>query len=185
MRSILPFALLVSLVACGGPPAETPAPEAAVTPEAAPPPAPGPVAGAPCAGASLTLEVVSQDAGAGSRFATLGLRNTSTVFCTLQGYPDIQLIGEDGQPRSPFRIEQTSGADPALVTLEPGGQAWFDMRTTAVAGEVPGETEPCPATKAIRFMAGGSNADAALPLNPCNQRASVTALRATAEIPAQ
>lgn len=185
MRSILPFALLVSLVACGGPPAETPAPEATVTPEAAPPPAPTPVAGAPCIGSSLTLELTAQDAGAGNRYATLALRNTSTVSCTLQGYPDIQLIGEDGQPRSPFAINQTTGAEPALVTLEPNGQAWFDLRTTAVAGEVPGETEPCPATKAIRFMAGGSNADTALPLNPCNQRASVTAIRATAEIPAQ
>lgn len=185
MRSILPFAVLVSLAACGGPPAETPAPDATVAAEIAPPPTPAPMAGAPCTGSSLALDLTAQDAGAGNRFATLALRNTSTVSCTLRGYPDIQLIGEHGQARTPFAINPTPGADPALVTLEPNGQAWFDLRTTAVAGEVPGETEPCPATKAIRFMAGGSSAETALPLNPCNQRASVTAIRATAEIPAQ
>lgn len=186
MRLILPLAMLVSLAACGAPPAETPAPEAAITPEAAPTPAPALVAGAPCAGPSLALELVETDAGAGSRYATLALRNTGTVACTLQGYPDLALLSADGQPRSPFRFEQTPGAgDPAPVTLEPNGQAWFDMRTTVIAGEVSGEPEPCPATTAVRVIAGGANIDVPLPLNPCNQRASITPFRATAEIPPQ
>ena len=139
MRSIVPLAMILSLAACGGQPTEAPAPATvAAAPEAAPTPAPA-TAGGACVGTSLALEVTAQDAGAGSRFATLALRNTGPTACTLQGYQDLQLIGADGQPRSPFRFEQKpDGADIAPVTLKPNGQAWFDMRTTAVAGEVPG-----------------------------------------------
>ncbi len=184
MRSIIPLALILSLAACGGEaPVATPAPEVAA--QSAPAPAPEPVAGGACAASSLALSVVSQDAGAGSRFATLAVRNTGATGCTLQSYPDLALIGADGQPRAPFRFEQSSGpGDASPLTLAPGGEVWFDMRTTAVAGEVPGETEPCPEVMAVRLMTGGANVDAPIQLNPCNQRASVTSVRTTLELPA-
>lgn len=184
MRSIAPLAMILSLAACSGQPTEAPAPAAvAAAPEAAPPPEA--VSGAGCAASSLALSVVSQDAGAGSRFATLAVRNTGATGCTPQSYPDLALIGADGQPRAPFRFEQSSGpGDASPLTLEPGGEVWFDMRTTAVAGEVPGETEPCPEVTAVRLMSGGASVDAPIQLNPCNQRASVTSIRTTLELPA-
>ncbi len=135
-----------------------------------------------CGAATLSLEVVAQDAGAGSRFATLAFTNTGTTACVLDGYPDIALLDTAGQPRTPFRIEQTPvTTDLAPVTLSPGVQAWFDLVTTAVAGEVPGEKEPCPATTAVRAIIAGANVDAPIELNPCNQRARVSTIRATAE----
>lgn len=171
----------LALAACGQPSVETP-PTASPAPQEQAPPEASEAAGASCTGASLSLAVTAQDAGAGSRFATLAFTNTGAAVCTLEGYPEIALLGADGQPRSPFRIEQTPATtDVAPVTLPPGGQAWFDLVTTAVAGEVPGETEPCPAATAVRAVIGGAKVDAPIQLNPCNQRARVSTIRATAE----
>ena len=140
-----------------------------------------------CRADVLSLEVTGHDAGAGNRFTTLAFRNDGTTACTLQGYPGLALVGANGQPRAPFRFEQapepyyTPTQTPAVVTLEPGGRAWFDLRTTAVAGEVAGETEPCPAVTAIRAEPPGEAGavQAAVQLNPCNQRARVSPFRPT------
>ena len=138
-----------------------------------------------CQPGALSLEVTGGDAGAGNRYTTLAFRNDGTAACTMEGYPSLVLVGGDGQPRTPFRISQetgpyySDGRAPVVVTLEPGGRAWFELHTTAVAGEVAGETEPCPLVTAVRAGPPGAGpaAQAALELNPCNQRGSVSPLR--------
>lgn len=148
---------------------------------------PGQPADTPCRTSSLSLRVASEEAAAGSRYQTLALTNAGRAACTLTGYPSVSLIGPNGQPRSPLRILQdpgpyygTAGAI-APVRLAPDASAYFDVITTAVAGEVPGETEPCPAVVAVRVAPPGDTATAQVPvqINPCNQRARVTPLRPT------
>jgi hypothetical protein len=184
MRLVASFACALALAACGGdPPSETAAPTAPPAPALPPVATTGPLQPAACGGADLSLAVSAQDAGAGNRIATLAFTNTGAAACTLQGYPDIALLAEDGQPRSPFRFEQSPAAsDISAVMLQPGGQAWFDLATTAVAGEIPGETEPCAPVTAVRASMGGASVDAPIKLNPCNQRARVTPVRATAQL---
>lgn len=181
MRTLAVIGCALGLAACG--PAEQPPAAPVPVPEAPVAAAPAPALVAACTAADLQLAVTGQDAGAGNRYTTLALTNTGAAPCTLQGYPEIALLGVDGQPRAPFRFEPSPvSADISPVTLQPGGQAWFDLHTTAVAGEIPGETEPCPAVTTVRAVIGGANVETPLELTPCNQRARVTPVRGTAEL---
>lgn len=169
--------VLVPVPPVDGPAPTTPPAEATTTA----------IAEAPCAASSLSLSLASEEGAAGSRFDVLAFTNSGTTACTLSGYPAVSLMAPNGQPRSPFRILQDPGpyyGDAAAiqaVRLAPGGSAYFDLVTTAVAGEVPGETEPCPAVVAVRVSppGGSGSAQAAVQLNPCNQRARVTPFRPT------
>lgn len=165
-----------------------PEPPAATTPAVADAPAaPAATGEQPCAGPALSLHVVSADAAAGSRFNVLAFTNEGTSACILNGYPGVTMIGTNGQARAPFRIIQDPGlyygesASIEPVRLQPSGSAYFDLVTTAVAGEVPGETEPCPAVVAVRASPPGDSGSVQTPLalNPCNQRARVTPFRPT------
>jgi hypothetical protein len=154
---------------------------------ATPPAVEAVAADAPCRTSSLSLRVASEEAAAGSRYHVLAFTNAGTAACTLNGYPGVSLIGQTGQPRSPFRMIQDSGpyhgSSGAIVPvrLAPGASAYFDVITTAVAGEVAGEAEPCPAVVAVRVSLPGDATTAQVPaqLNPCNQRARVTPFRPT------
>ena len=149
-----------------------------------------PVAADACRAPALSLRAVSADAGAGSRFNVLAFTNEGTAACTLSGYPGISLIGANGRAREGFRVVQEPGpyygeaAAIAPVRLEPDASAYFDLVSTAVAGEVPGETEPCPAVVAVRVSPPGDagSVQAPLELNPCNQRVRVTPFRPTEDI---
>lgn len=143
----------------------------------------------PCRAPALSLRAVSEEGAAGSRYNVLSFTNEGTAACTLNGYPGVSLIGANAQARSPFRILQDPGPyygeasaiEP--VRLEPDQSAYFDLVTTVVSGEVPGETEPCPAVVAVRVSPPGDTGSAQTPLalNPCNQRARVTPFRPTAD----
>lgn len=146
-------------------------------------------AGEPCRSASLSLAAVSADAGAGSRFNVLAFTNQGAQACTLEGYPGLQLVGEDGQVRTGFTVNREPGpyygeADAiTAVTLEPGARAYFDLVSTVIAGEVAGETEPCAPVIAVRASPGRRQAAVQAPvrLTPCNQRVRVTPYRPTEE----
>ena len=138
-----------------------------------------------CRAPALSLEVVSQEGAAGSRYAVLAFGNQGTAACMLQGYPDLTLIGPNGRARDGIRVNQDPGAyyseGQAItpVTLEPGGRAFFDLVSTAVAGEIPGETEPCAPVVAVRASppADEGSIQAPLELTPCNGRVRVTPFR--------
>jgi len=148
-----------------------------------------PVADGACMAPALSLRTVSADAGAGSRFNVLAFTNEGTSVCTLNGYASVALIGTDGRVRDGFRVIQEPGAyygessTIVPVRLAPDASAYFDLVSTAVAGEVPGETEPCPAVVAVRVSPPGDtgSAQAPLELNPCNQRVRITPFRPTEE----
>ncbi|MBN8552171.1 MAG: DUF4232 domain-containing protein [Caulobacterales bacterium] len=144
---------------------------------------------APCRVSGLSLRVASEEAAAGSRYHVLAVTNAGTSTCTLNGYATVNLIGQNGQPRSPFRMLQDPGpyygASAAIVPvrLAPDASAYFDVVTTAVAGEVAGETEPCSGVVALRVAVPGDTGTAQVPvqINPCNQRARVTPFRPSEE----
>lgn len=144
----------------------------------------------PCASAGLALDVVSTEAGAGSRYTVLAFTNTGASACSLEGYPGLSLLGEDGAARGDLRVDQSLGpyyaeaGRPDRVVLFPGGRAFFDLISTAVAGEIPGETEPCRAITTVQAGPPGDagNLEAELELNPCNGRVRVTPFRPVQEL---
>ena len=147
------------------------------------------VAGQPCRSPALSLTQVGSAAGAGQRYATFAFRNEGSVACTLQGYPGLSLQGDDGALRTDLRIEREAGAyypdgeEPGVVTLEPQGQAFFDIHTTAVAGEIAGETEPCRAVARLRVSPPDDPGSVAFAFqaNPCNGRVRVSPFRPVEE----
>lgn len=142
----------------------------------------------PCQASAMSLDVVSTEGAAGSRYTVLALENAGTETCALVGYPGLGLVGQDGRVLSSIRVNQDPGSyypqglpiEP--VELEAGGRAYFDLVSTAVAGEIEGETEPCAPIVAVRVSptgADGGTVQAPLELNPCNGRVRITPFRPT------
>jgi hypothetical protein len=77
---------------------------------------------------------------AGRRSAAVGVHNGSTSACGLDGYPDLQLLGQGTDPISTLVVPTGSHS---LVRLEPGATAWsaLDWSTRAGAGEP--QAGPC------------------------------------------
>lgn len=139
--------------------------------------APAPAAGAaPCRTADLTLALVGQDAGAGSRGATFALVNDGAAPCSLEGRPRLALAGDERAAR--IAVAPAPGAETAVV-LAPGDRAWFDLISSALPhGDEP---EPCPEVDTVRAGAPGDDGwtEAALALQPCGGAVRVTPVRAT------
>lgn len=148
---------------------EREAPEAAAL--IPPPGAPG-----PCRTPDLRLELVGQDAGAGSRGATFALTNAGSAPCRLEGRPRIALVGDD---RAGALAVNEAPGETGEVRLDAGGRAWFDLLSSAMPhGDEP---EPCPQVTAVRAGAPGDaawTAEAALDIQPCGGAVRVTPLRA-------
>lgn len=140
----------------------------------------------PCQASAMSLDVISTEGAAGSRYTILALENAGTGTCALVGYPGLSLVGQDGRVRTNIRVNQDPGSYyPQGLPIEPvelaaGGRAYFDLVSTAVAGEIAGETEPCAPIVAVRVSPAGDAAgtvQAPLSLNPCNGRVRVTPFR--------
>ncbi len=80
-----------------------------------------------CQTAQLRGSIGGQNAGAGSIFTTLVLRNVGTHACSLRGYPGVSLVD-----RQHHQIGQPAHWDPrtvSLVVLQPGGAASTTIRS--------------------------------------------------------
>lgn len=149
-------------------------------------PEPGQGEPEPCRAEDLDLRPVGTEAGAGQRWATLALRNRGQAACTLEGYPSLSLEGEGGAVRTDLNLVRAPGPyyaqrDIAAVTLDPDGEAFFDLGWTVVAGEISSETEPCRPVTALR--AGPADATPAaraeLEAGPCGGRMRLSPIRPT------
>lgn len=103
-----------------------------------------------CQPSQLQLAVVGGTGAAGTLTTTVGLTNTSSSTCTMQGYPGMLLLSSSGSaiPTTVIRGEAhfpnpTANAAPSLVTLAPGSAARFSMQYSDVPEG--GETS-CPAS---------------------------------------
>jgi hypothetical protein len=89
--------------------------------------APAHAAAAPrCHTADLSAHMGRVDAGAGSRFAPLVVRNTSTHACTVRGYVGGRFVGHT------THVIRVTGNPVVTVALTPGKSAVSDMRWGAI-----------------------------------------------------
>lgn len=86
--------------------------------------------GSVCSAAALAPEVTATDAGAGQRYLTIGLRNTSKERCSLSGFVDVAAYhGAD------VVVARSHHADVTTLManlIDPGKLAYFDVHYTVV-----------------------------------------------------
>ncbi|CCH33214.1 putative secreted protein [Saccharothrix espanaensis DSM 44229] len=119
---MVPAVLLLAVSACGAEPA---------------PPAPGTglpdrnSAASTCPEGGAEISALNGEAAMGLRVLTLEMRNCGTETLRIDGYPDVRLLDEDGQPLE-VRVEHGSAAisridsfevPPAGFALGPGDRA--------------------------------------------------------------
>ncbi len=103
-----------------------------------------------CQPSELHLAIAGQTGAAGTLTVTVGLTNTSSATCTMQGYPGMQLLGSAGTslPTTVVRGQghfpnPAANAAPAPVSLAPGALAHVSIQYSDVP--VAGETT-CPSS---------------------------------------
>jgi hypothetical protein len=99
-----------------------------------------------CHTADLAASLQPGSPGAGQRFATLVLRNTSGRTCTVEGYGGIGLVAASGAPL-PTHQDRVLPA-PGTVALRPGGSARSQLHWSAVPGAGDATSGDCQPTAA-------------------------------------
>jgi hypothetical protein len=99
-------------------------------------------AGNECATGKVTAVVREEQSGAGQRYATVVLTNTSKKSCTVTGYPGLQLVGASGQPVATKVIRKKKPA-PATVKLAAGASASSAIAFSVVASGAEPTDGPC------------------------------------------
>lgn len=115
---------------------------AAVAPSASA--AAGPqTASATCRTADLSAQLKPGSPGAGQRYATIVLTNTSGHGCTVLGYGGMALLGAPGEG-VPTDLRRVATPAPAPVPLGPGESARSALHWTVVPAddETPGPCQP-------------------------------------------
>lgn len=105
-----------------------------------------------CTAAMLTGTVEPKDADAGSRHATLVVRNKSQQLCTLWGYGRLDLL--DVEKNSlPTNAERNLDPVPTLVRLRPGASAAKTLHWSVVAAQdEPADGQCQPAAASIKVI---------------------------------
>ncbi|MET8993575.1 DUF4232 domain-containing protein [Amycolatopsis sp. Hca4] len=115
----------------------------------APPPAAQPADNGLCKAGDVKLSLGQGDAGAGSTYRPLLIKNASAKPCTIQGFPGVSYVaGSDGHQvgKDAFR-EGTKGN---AVKLNPGQTAAADIQFVNVQNFDPGTCQPTP-VKGLRI----------------------------------
>lgn len=132
-----------------------------------------------CTAANLSLKFAGEDAGAGQRWDTIAVGNRGRTSCSIQGFPEVRMLGEDGTPVKGVTIEQSlqqgPGAGPAeRIEIAPKGRAVFYLHWTPIQSG--GET--CPRVTRLEVtVPGGRSGLIPLEATPCGGRAEVTPFR--------
>jgi hypothetical protein len=106
-------------------------------------------AGSRCRVADLSARLVAGSPGAGQRYATIVLTNTSSATCTIHGYGGGELVAASGKP-VPSRFVRETGAV-ATLRLKPGAKASSQLHWTAIASGSEPQTGNCE-TPASRLL---------------------------------
>ncbi len=105
-----------------------------------------------CLAGQLAVQVGAANGAAGSVGYTNSFENASGSTCTLFGYPGMQMLDASGHPLPTHVIRGTSVTVPyvaeKLVTLAPGGKAYFHMGFAASTGY--GNAQ-CPTSARVEF----------------------------------
>jgi hypothetical protein len=111
----------------------------------------GAAAAAPgCGTAGLSVQLLPGSPGAGQRYATVVLTNTSGQLCTIRGYGGLGLLGAPGQG-VPTDLRRVASPSPRTVSLAPGGSARSLLHWTVVpaADEPAAACEPTATTVVV------------------------------------
>ncbi|WP_051792018.1 DUF4232 domain-containing protein [Amycolatopsis jejuensis] len=145
-------ALLLSACGQGAPAASGPssseapsssssAPSSAPSPSGSSSSAKPPVDNGLCKAADVTLSIGKGDAGAGSVYRPLLIKNTSNTPCTIQGFPGVSYVGgADGHQIGPAAFRE--GEKGAVVKLAPGQSAAADLQFVQVRNFDPAVCKP-------------------------------------------
>lgn len=129
-----------------------------------------------CTVAKLDGSFRNQSAGAGNRFVTLVLTNTSRTTCSLFGYPGGQLLGARDRDL-PTTFVRNRSRTPKTVVLTAGQSALSQFRWGAVAGRGEPTNGPCEPTPArIEITPPNATQHLVLPwrMGPVCERGAIT-----------
>ncbi|HWD03060.1 MAG TPA: DUF4232 domain-containing protein [Amycolatopsis sp.] len=94
-----------------------------------------------CKAADVALSLGQGDAGAGSAYRPLLIKNTSGKECTIQGFPGVSYVtGDDGHQVGP--AAERSGTKGAAIKLQPGQSASADIQFVQVQNFDPAVCKP-------------------------------------------
>lgn len=107
---------------------------------------------ASCSGHMVQAQLqLAASSSAGRRAGAVGLRNTSTRPCGIDGHPDLQLLGRDADPISTVVVAARSHSP---IRLAPGATAWATLTWSTLAGADEPRTGTCePAASRLAVFA--------------------------------
>ncbi|MBB4687044.1 DUF4232 domain-containing protein [Amycolatopsis jiangsuensis] len=94
-----------------------------------------------CKAADVTLSLGKGDAGAGSTYRPLLIKNSSGKTCTIQGYPGVSYVGGSGGDQVGEDAVRVGGKGP-VIKLEPGQSAAADIQFAQVNNFDPSACQP-------------------------------------------
>jgi hypothetical protein len=104
-------------------------------------------ASAQCSTGDLSAQLKPGSPGAGQRYATVVLTNTSGATCTVGGYGGVGLLGAPRQG-VPTDLRRVASPSPTTLSVSPGGSVRSLLHWTVIAAsdEPGGPCEPTPPT---------------------------------------
>lgn len=115
----------------GGNPTNPPTSSA---PPTEPPVTPPPIGA--CEPGEIIVTLGSQQSpGAGQVQVPINFENTGSVACTLEGFPSVVMLWQDGSPFGAPATEDAGPAPVAPITLEPGGTPAQALLTVGTAAD--------------------------------------------------
>ena len=111
-----------------------------------------------CTGENYALSLLGSQGAAGTFEVTLGLRNTSSASCPLQGYPGVQLLDATGNELTTTVVSGDGQAftdfAPAPVVVGPEQSAYVNLGYSDVPT---GSATSCPTAAALELIPPGTS----------------------------
>ncbi|NLU73508.1 DUF4232 domain-containing protein [Streptomyces sp. HNM0575] len=117
-----------------------------------------------CTTDALSVSLKPGQPAAGNRYAGLVLTNSSSHTCRTQGWPGLQLTGENGE-KIPTKVVREHSTPSPQLTLSPGGQASARLHWTVVPGQGDPDDGRCPAPESVRVIPPDQRASKSAPWN--------------------
>lgn len=130
---------------------------------------------AACTGADLAGSVLSSQGATGTFEATIVVTNTSVTTCSLDGYPDLQMLNTNGVPMTTTVIDGGASFSPPQANEAPrryrlhsGGQATLDIQYSDIPT---GTQSTCPQASSLNVYPPSSTTpfNVVYQLDPCGQ----------------
>jgi hypothetical protein len=104
-----------------------------------------------CHTSDLTGHVEGHGAGAGQRYAALGLTNKTTTTCGVYGYPGLQLVDAHGSAM-PTTARRDDAVAPKLLEVKPGQTVWALLHWTVIPADDEAATHCAPDPTSLRVI---------------------------------